>query len=47
MLEQDDDILLIADGRLSMLYAQALGRRGLATQVLEGDACALAGLGLS
>ena len=47
MLEQDDDILLIGDGRLSMLYAQALGRRGLATQVLEGDACALAGLGLS
>src|SRR3546814_990995 len=32
MLEQADDIWLIGDGRLSTLYAEALGRRGLAAQ---------------
>ncbi|BAI95433.1 MULTISPECIES: 2-dehydro-3-deoxygalactonokinase [Sphingobium] len=47
MLEQADDIWLIGDGRLSTLYAEALGRRGLVAQALDGDACSLAGLGLS
>src|SRR3546814_16560179 len=47
MLEQADDIWLIGDGRLSTLYAEALGRRGLAAQALAGAACSRAGLGLS
>ena len=41
-----DDILLIGDARLSVRYAQALGTLGLGSQALDGDACALAGLGL-
>lgn len=40
-----EDILLIGDARLSVRYAQALGQQGLASQMLDGDACSLAGLG--
>lgn len=45
-LGEADDILLVGDAQLSVRYAQALGRQGLASQVLDGDACSLAGLGL-
>ncbi|PJG47587.1 2-dehydro-3-deoxygalactonokinase [Sphingobium sp. LB126] len=45
-LEEVDDILLIGDAQLAVRYAQALGRQGLASQLLDGDACSLAGLGL-
>ncbi|WP_313804917.1 2-dehydro-3-deoxygalactonokinase [Sphingobium sp.] len=42
-----DRILLIGDARLAVRYAQALGKSGLASEILDGDACALAGLGLA
>ncbi|HKT77676.1 MAG TPA: 2-dehydro-3-deoxygalactonokinase [Sphingobium sp.] len=45
-LGQADDIILIGDQRLAACYAEALARQGLATRSLDGDACALAGLGL-
>lgn len=41
------DIILIGDARLSARYALALEAQGLASQSLDGDACALAGLGLA
>lgn len=41
---QADDIWLIGDARLSVRYAQALGRRGVPSETLDGDACSLAGL---
>ncbi|WCP12724.1 putative 2-dehydro-3-deoxygalactonokinase DgoK1 [Sphingobium sp. AntQ-1] len=41
-----DSIILIGDARLSARYAQALDRQGVTTHMLDGDACALAGLGL-
>jgi 2-dehydro-3-deoxygalactonokinase len=40
-----DDVVLIGDKRLSARYAQALDARGIASRALDGDACALAGLG--
>lgn len=40
-----DGVVLIGDKRLSARYAQALDGRGIASRALEGDACALAGLG--
>ena len=39
-------IVLIGDPGLSALYAQAAGRSGLDVVHLDGDACAIAGLGL-
>lgn len=39
------DIVLIGDARLSARYAEALTMQGLPSRSLEGDACALAGLG--
>ncbi|WP_176590146.1 2-dehydro-3-deoxygalactonokinase [Sphingobium sp. EM0848] len=45
MLGEADGIFLIGDAKLSVRYAQALGKQGLASQLLDGDACALAGLG--
>ncbi len=38
-------VTLIGDARLSARYAQALQARGVATRLMDGDACALAGLG--
>lgn len=40
-----DGVVLIGDKRLSARYAQALDGLGIASRALEGDACALAGLG--
>ncbi|MEC3910433.1 2-dehydro-3-deoxygalactonokinase [Sphingobium sp. CR2-8] len=40
-----EDVVLIGDKRLSARYAQALAARGIGSHVLDGDACALAGLG--
>ena len=45
LLPADHDVTLIGDGRLSDLYGQALGAMGIATRRLDGEACALAGLG--
>ncbi len=41
-----EEIVLIGDSRLTDRYARALEARGLASRALDGDACALAGLGL-
>lgn len=42
-----DSVVLIGDKKLSARYAQALDARGIASRALEGDACALAGLGFT
>ncbi len=47
MLGATDSVILIGDARLSARYTQALDRQGVATHMLDGDACALAGLGLT
>jgi len=47
MLGTTDSVILIGDARLSARYTQALDRQGVATHMLDGDACALAGLGLT
>lgn len=47
MLGATDSVTLIGDARLSARYAQALDRQGVTTHMLDGDACALAGLGLT
>jgi 2-dehydro-3-deoxygalactonokinase len=47
MLGTDADVVLIGDARLSARYAQAFDRQGVASRMLDGDACALAGLGFS
>ncbi|MDO7834298.1 2-dehydro-3-deoxygalactonokinase [Sphingobium sp. HBC34] len=38
-------VVLIGDKALSMRYARAFGAQGIATRLLDGDACARAGLG--
>ena len=45
-LGEGSNILLIGDQRLSGRYARALEAQGLGTRMLDGDACARAGLGL-
>jgi 2-dehydro-3-deoxygalactonokinase len=45
MLGEDADVVLIGDPRLSARYGQALARQGVASRTLDGDRCALAGLG--
>lgn len=40
-----DGVVLIGDRRLSARYAQALDARGVASRMMDGDGCALAGLG--
>lgn len=40
-----DGVVLIGDKRLSARYAQALDARGIKSRALDGDDCALAGLG--
>ena len=47
MLGEDADVILIGDAGLSARYAQALERQGVASRTLNGDACALAGLGFT
>ncbi|WP_311268556.1 2-dehydro-3-deoxygalactonokinase [Sphingobium sp. WCS2017Hpa-17] len=42
-----DGAVLIGDKRLSARYAQALDARGIASRALDGDGCALAGLGFA
>jgi 2-dehydro-3-deoxygalactonokinase len=42
-----DGVVLIGDKRLSARYAQALDVRGIASRALDGDGCALAGLGFT
>lgn len=42
-----DGVVLIGDERLSARYAQALDARGIASRALDGDGCALAGLGFT
>lgn len=42
-----DGVVLIGDKRLSARYAQALGARGIMSRALDGDGCALAGLGFT
>lgn len=42
-----DGVVLIGDKRLSARYAQALDARGIASRALDGDGCALAGLGFT
>jgi 2-dehydro-3-deoxygalactonokinase len=44
-LGEDVDVLLIGDKRLSARYAQALEAQGVGSAAIDGDACALAGLG--
>lgn len=44
-LDEDADVVLIGDKGLSARYAQALAALGTDTRLLDGDACALAGLG--
>ncbi|MFC3442134.1 2-dehydro-3-deoxygalactonokinase [Sphingobium rhizovicinum] len=44
-LGEDADVLLIGDKRLSARYAQALEAQGVGSTAIDGDACALAGLG--
>ncbi|HEX7741118.1 MAG TPA: 2-dehydro-3-deoxygalactonokinase [Sphingobium sp.] len=46
MLGAGEDILLIGAARLADLYTSALAVQGLHARTLDGDACALAGLGL-
>lgn len=45
LLPADGGVTLIGDARLSGRYAQALRARGINTRLLDGDTCALAGLG--
>ncbi|WP_420144164.1 2-dehydro-3-deoxygalactonokinase [Sphingobium sp.] len=40
-----DSVVLIGDKRLSARYAQALEAQGIASHAMDGDGCALAGLG--
>lgn len=47
MLDEAEDIILIGDARLTARYAQALQREARSVRTLDGDSCALAGLGLS
>lgn len=42
-----DQVVLIGDQRLSARYAQALDARGIGSHMLDGDGCALAGLGFT
>ncbi|KAA9016848.1 2-dehydro-3-deoxygalactonokinase [Sphingobium limneticum] len=42
-----DGVVLIGDKRLSARYAQALDARGIMSRALDGDGCALAGLGFT
>jgi 2-dehydro-3-deoxygalactonokinase len=44
-LGDTDGVVLIGDKRLSARYAQALDARGIASRKMDGDGCALAGLG--
>lgn len=44
MLGEADDITLIGDEGLTARYARALGAVGLRARMMDGDACALAGL---
>ncbi len=44
-LAGDTGVVLIGDARLSDRYARALDAQGIASQSLDGDACARAGLG--
>ena len=44
-LGADADVVLIGDKGLSARYGQALAAQGIATRLLDGDACARAGLG--
>ncbi|QGP80943.1 2-dehydro-3-deoxygalactonokinase [Sphingobium sp. CAP-1] len=44
-LGQEACVVLIGDGKLSARYAQALDAQGVDSRLLDGDACALAGLG--
>lgn len=46
MLGAGEDILLIGAARLADLYTRALAVQNLRARTLDGDACALAGLGL-
>lgn len=41
----EGSVTLIGDARLSARYAQALEARGVPARLMDGDACALAGLG--
>lgn len=45
LLQADDDVTLIGDARLADRYARALAAQGVVSRRLDGDACALAGLG--
>lgn len=47
LLKADDGVTLIGDARLADRYARALAAQGVKTQRLDGDACALAGLGFT
>lgn len=40
-----DGVVLIGDRKLSARYAQALDAQGIASRTMDGDSCALAGLG--
>ncbi|WP_030540016.1 2-dehydro-3-deoxygalactonokinase [Sphingobium sp. DC-2] len=42
-----DNVTLIGDPRLSARYAQALEAQGVRSRLLDGEACALAGLGFT
>lgn len=44
-LSDGGDVVLIGDRRLSARYAQALQAQGVGSRSLDGEACALAGLG--
>ena len=46
LLPGGQDVTLIGDPRLSALYARALTAQGVATGWMDGDGCALAGLGV-
>ena len=45
-LSHSGDVVLIGDQRLSARYAMALDAQGVGSRLLDGEACALAGLGL-
>ena len=45
LLRADHGVTLIGDARLSDRYARALAVQGVESHRLDGDACALAGLG--
>lgn len=45
LLQADDGVTLIGDARLADRYARALAAQGVESQRLDGDVCALAGLG--